>query len=458
MVFSSFSFLFFFLPLVIILYFLLPYRSYRNAVLLVASLFFYAWGEPMYVLLMMYMIVVNWLLAKTLLGKYRRWIFVFTVIHNLAFLVFFKYANFFMGMIAGLVGISFERFHISLPIGISFYTFQILSYIVDVYRGNTEPQKNVFYFGMYVSLFPQLIAGPIVRYVDIQKEIEGRQENIEDFAKGLRRFFFGLAKKIILANNVGIIVEKAFGLENLSFTAAWLGMIAYALQIYFDFSAYSDMAIGLGKMFGFHFLENFNYPYMASSITDFWRRWHISLSHWFRDYVYIPLGGNRKGFARQLLNLLLVWALTGLWHGADYNFVLWGLWFVFFLIVEKLFLGKILKKLWGLNRLYTLMVVLFSWVIFANNSVEKIFQIFLALGKIEVINLYIFEELSLLAQLPFFVAALILVTPLYPWVEKKLERFTLGSLTLDLLALELFFISIFFLVNTSYNPFIYFRF
>ena len=340
MVFSSFVFLMVFLPLILVIYYICPTR-FRNLVLFLASLFFYAWGEPKYVLIMLFSTVFDYINGRLIerfqnrnQHKLAKITLIVDLCGNLGILGFFKYTDFVIGSINSITGVGISLLHIALPIGISFYTFQTMSYTIDVYRGVVPAQHNILNFGTYVVLFPQLIAGPIVQYKTIAKELERRKVTMDNFAKGAYRFSVGLAKKVLLANQAGRLWDTISVSANLSTASAWLGAVAYTFQIYFDFSGYSDMAIGLGEMFGFHFLENFNYPYMADSITDFWRRWHISLSTFFRDYVYIPLGGNRNGTLKTYRNILVVWLLTGLWHGASWNFVLWGLFFCIFLVIE----------------------------------------------------------------------------------------------------------------------------
>ena len=366
MLFSSIPFLYYFLPLVLAVYFLTPAR-FRNAVLLLASLIFYAWGEPKYVLLMLASILSGYgfgLLQERYRGqKGAKLVCGLSVAVSLSFLLYFKYADFFLENFNAATGLGVPLLRIALPIGISFYTFQIISYTVDVYRG--EPaQKNLIHLAAYVAMFPQLIAGPIVRYSDIAQQLEHRSHSTALAAEGVRRFLIGLGKKILIANQLGELCSVFRASDEKSVLFYWLYAVAFALHIYFDFSGYSDMAIGLGKVFGFHFLENFNYPYISASITEFWRRWHISLGTWFRDYVYIPLGGNRVGRARQLLNILVVWMLTGFWHGAAWNFVVWGLMFAVLLIMEKLWLLKPLSKCRPLAHLYVVFFVVISFVIF----------------------------------------------------------------------------------------------
>ncbi|MBQ4463161.1 MAG: MBOAT family protein, partial [Eubacterium sp.] len=356
MVFSSNVFLFFFMPLTILLYYLCPVKG-RNAVLLVASLVFYAWGEPVYILIMVFSTVFDYIngriLAVTQTQWKRRLVLVISCVGNLGILFFFKYRDFFVDSLNHVAGTEMDLWNLALPIGISFYTFQTMSYTIDVYRRRVEPQRNFLNFAVFVCLFPQLIAGPIVRYRTIHRELGKRKHSFINVYHGLYRFLIGLGKKVIFANTIGALWEEirdSAGTSDMSVLMAWTGALAFTFQIYFDFSGYSDMAIGLGRIFGFHFPENFKYPYESRSITEFWRRWHISMGTWFRDYVYIPLGGNRCKLPRQLVNLAVVWFLTGLWHGASWNYVLWGIYYLFFLLIEKLFLGKFLKKLPGVLR------------------------------------------------------------------------------------------------------------
>ncbi len=457
MVFSSLTFLFAYFPIVLLVYFLSPLR-FRNFILLIVSLFFYGWGEPKYVFVMIFSIVVNWLFAYPI-QKYRdhdqqkakRYLTI-CVIFNLALLGFFKYWDFLAGFIPFM-----KPLGISLPIGISFYTFQTMSYPIDLYRGETNIQKSLVNFGAYVCMFPQLIAGPIVRYVDIDNQLNDHPTTINQFYEGIQRFIVGLSKKVLLANNAGMIFEEISKLSSIdqSVVSAWIGIIAYAFQIYFDFSGYSDMAIGLGKMFGFEFLENFNYPYIAKSITDFWRRWHMSLSYWFRDYVYIPLGGNRKGKKRQIINILVVWLLTGLWHGASWNFILWGLFYGVVLLIEKLFLAKHMDK-WPswLKHIYTIVIVLIAWVLFAFTDLNKALQyLSLMFGGTRFVNAYAIYYLRDNAFL--FIACVIACTPI---AKTKWNFISKHESLIPILVLLLLFIDTAFIVDASYNPFLYFRF
>lgn len=465
MLFSSIPFLYYFLPLVLAVYFLTPAR-FRNAVLLLASLIFYAWGEPKYVLLMLASILSGYgfgLLQERYRGqKGAKLVCGLSVAVSLSFLLYFKYADFFLENFNAATGLGVPLLRIALPIGISFYTFQIISYTVDVYRG--EPaQKNLIHLAAYVAMFPQLIAGPIVRYSDIAQQLEHRSHSTALAAEGVRRFLIGLGKKILIANQLGELCSVFRASDEKSLLFYWLYAVAFALHIYFDFSGYSDMAIGLGKVFGFHFLENFNYPYISASITEFWRRWHISLGTWFRDYVYIPLGGNRVGRARQLLNILVVWMLTGFWHGAAWNFVVWGLMFAVLLIMEKLWLLKPLSKCRPLAHLYVVFFVVISFVIFnAENMGQALSDIggLFGAGGIPLVSaeaVYCLRSFALVLILAVLGATPLLRNGLvrlsqYPTAGKvlnALEPFTLFILLLVMTG---------YLVDGSFNPFLYFRF
>lgn len=465
MLFSSIPFLYYFLPLVLAVYFLTP-AHFRNAVLLLASLIFYAWGEPKYVLLMLASILSGYgfgLLQERYRGqKGAKLVCGLSVAVSLSFLLYFKYADFFLENFNAATGLGVPLLRIALPIGISFYTFQIISYTVDVYRG--EPaQKNLIHLAAYVAMFPQLIAGPIVRYSDIAQQLEHRSHSTALAAEGVRRFLIGLGKKILIANQLGELCSVFRASDEKSVLFYWLYAVAFALHIYFDFSGYSDMAIGLGKVFGFHFLENFNYPYISASITEFWRRWHMSLGTWFRDYVYIPLGGNRVGRARQLLNILVVWMLTGFWHGAAWNFVVWGLMFAVLLIMEKLWLLKPLSKCRPLAHLYVVFFVVISFVIFnAENMGQALSDIggLFGAGGIPLVSaeaVYCLRSFALVLILAVFGATPLLRNGLvrlsqYPTAGKvlnALEPFTLFVLLLVMTG---------YLVDGSFNPFLYFRF
>lgn len=473
MVFSDLLFLFRFLSAVLLLYFISP-KKIRNGVLFFTSLIFYAWGEPVYVVLMLFSTVVDYVhgmfvykyKSKGQLNKAKIFV-VISMMVNLSLLGFFKYADFFIGSLNNMFGLSLGFLNIALPIGISFYTFQTMSYTLDVYMHDEKPQTNIINFGAYVAMFPQLIAGPIVQYKTVAKELTSRKENVDDFAIGVRYFIIGLGKKVLLANNVGAIWTMVKGLEDVDMTvlAAWIGIICFALQIYYDFSGYSLMAIGLGKMFGFNFPENFNYPYMSKSITEFFRRWHISLNTWFREYVYIPLGGNRKGLLKQIRNLLIVWALTGFWHGASYNFIIWGLYFGLLIIFEKVFLLKILDKCHGvIKHLYTLVAVLVGWVFFEFESLDAIGRYLSYMFGAGVHDIYNEHTLYLVGNnVIFIIIAAVGATAL----PKKIGNFVLAKIknikVLPVLVENFTYIIIFvicvsYLVAGSYNPFLYFRF
>ena len=461
MLFSSIFFLFTFLPILLIVYFAVPFK-YKNYVLLAASLFFYAWGEPIYVFLMIFSIAFNWAMALDIekerkLGK--KTTLIFTVVINLLILSFFKYYGFALDSVNALFGMNISYTALPLPIGISFYTFQAMSYIIDVYRGDTDAQRSPLKFGLYLSLFPQLIAGPIVKYKDIATELDKREISPELIGKGSARFIIGLAKKVIIANNMGALhTEILSQSSNSSVLASWLGVAAYTLQIYFDFSGYSDMAIGLGKVFGFNFMENFNYPYISKSVTEFWRRWHISLSTWFRDYLYFPLGGNRVAPRRHIINLLIVWMLTGLWHGASWNFVVWGLYYGIFLILEKYFFAERIEKLPSiLQHLITIFIVSIAWVFFfSDNLTEAIHYLgdMFMLSKLPFANMHFLYLLK--SNLVLMIIAIVLSHPkpykMYTLISKSSTAFSIASL------LIIFIISVSYLVFSTYNPFLYFRF
>lgn len=466
MAFASVPFLFVFLPAVLAAYFLCP-RRWHNAVLLVFSLFFYAWGEPVYILLMLCSITVSFLagraLGRTHTPARRRAVLSASVAYHLLTLGFFKYADFLIGTVNSLFGLSLPLLSLPLPIGISFYTFQTLSYIVDVYRGVCAPQRRWDWLAMYVSLFPQLIAGPIVRYQTVEQQIAHRTISRAQCAEGVRRFTAGLVKKVLLANNIGLVFTQIMGNGALpqSVLAAWVAVAAYTFQIYFDFSGYSDMAIGLGKLFGFTFEENFNLPYLSRSITEFWRRWHISLGTWFRDYVYIPLGGNRCGWGRQLFNIAVVWLLTGLWHGASWNFVLWGAYYAVLLMVEKLGLLRVLARLPRLlQHAYALFFIVVGWALFACTGPGQLSGVFGALFGLSGVPLYDASSLFLLKNNALLWLLLVfastasfarLHTHLLSrrWYAEALCPLGLAAALLACTA---------FIVSGSFNPFLYFRF
>lgn len=463
MVFSSLTFWFIYLPVVLLLYYVTPKKA-RNVVLFVVSLAFYGWGEPVYILLMLVTILINYL-AGFLIGKSeskskRKLWLVLAVVLNLGFLVFFKYSGMIVSTLNLLPFVNINFTAPALPIGISFYTFQAMSYTIDVYREDCKMQKNPLILGTYVTLFPQLIAGPIVRYTDVEAELVSRKETLGKFKSGVLLFMCGMGKKVLLANQFALMYKNlSESGEDFTALSAWAGLLALTLQIYFDFSGYSDMARGLGRMIGFEFMENFNYPYISRSITEFWRRWHISLSTWFRDYVYIPLGGNRKGFCRQLLNLLTVWLLTGLWHGAAYNFVLWGLYFFVILAVEKLFLGKLLSKApKALSHLYAIILIMLGWAIFSFDSMTDLGAFFASLFGADGFTSGEAQTSVMLSYLPVCVVGCILSTPvtkvLYGRIRKSRYVVILESAFVAIVML----LSISALVSESYNPFIYFRF
>lgn len=450
MTFSSMTFLFLFFPIVFLSYFIIKNRTYRNCVLLVASLFFYAWGEPVYIVLMLSASLVAYLggiiMEKT---KFRKTALVITLILLVSNLFIFKYLNF----VCENIGIEISP--IALPIGISFYTFQIISYVADLYKGKVRLQKNFFYLTLYVSFFPQLIAGPIVRYQTVEDEIYNRKESISGVAKGLRRFTVGLCKKVIIANNVALVSTAVYeGGKEYGSAMYWIAAVCYALQIYFDFSGYSDMAIGLGKMFGFNFLENFNYPYIADSVTDFWRRWHISLSSWFRDYIYIPLGGNRCSAPRHIFNICVVWALTGFWHGASWNFIIWGVYYAALLLLEKYLLGKFLVKCPKLVRwAYTMFFVLISWVIFERTDFVSMWHALVTMFNFSPTSWLdiILKNTSVLKGIAFVPIGLIAMLP----ISKKIK---LPDVLANILTVLMLVICVIFIISSSFNPFIYFRF
>ena len=464
MVFSSLTFLLWFLPCVLLVYFLVP-RKAKNAILFAFSLLFYAWGEPIYVGLMIFSTVLDYCCGRAV-EKFRGTLkakigLLVSVIVNLSLLCLFKYADFLLGTVNGIFGCNIPLLNLPLPIGISFYTFQTMSYTIDVYRGDAKVQNNIISFGAYVSLFPQLIAGPIVRYQTIADQIDERTHSFDKFGEGVKRFVCGLGKKVLLANNIGLLWNTISGSSELSVVSAWLGIVAFAFQIYFDFSGYSDMAIGLGKMFGFDFLENFDHPYCSKSVTEFWRRWHISMGTWFRDYVYIPLGGNRKELAIQLRNIAIVWLLTGFWHGASWNYVLWGVFYGVLLIFEKFFLLDQLKKAPAIvGHLYTLLCVALGWVLFAFEDIGKGWAFFkVLLGGATFCNSATLYQL--LSYLPLLLLCAVAATPL----GTKLYHKWNGKCSTGLMAtadvtgiVAVAGLSVAYLISGSYNPFLYFRF
>ena len=467
MLFSSIPFLYYFLPLVLAVYFLTP-RAGKNAVLFLSSLLFYAWGEPRFCIFMLLSIAQGYvfgrLIEKHAQNKKRSKLFLTaSVAHSLALLAYCKYADFFLSSVNAVTGLSFKLLHVTLPIGISFYTFQILSYVVDVYRGEVPAQKSFLKLGTYIAMFPQLIAGPIVRYADIAPQLDSRQTTLEDVSSGACRFVIGLSKKVLLANVLYELITAFQQSRDLSVLYFWLYAVSFALQLYFDFSGYSDMAIGLGRIFGFRFQENFNYPYISGSITEFWRRWHISLGSWFRDYVYIPLGGNRVSKAKWLRNILVVWMLPGLWHGASWNFVLWGLGFAVLLVAEKLVYGRLLQRTHVLKRVYTLLLVTLSFVLFNADSVsEAVLQLGAMFGAgglplVSTEGVYYLKSYA-----GTFLFAAIGATPLVSNAISRFGKTRFGAQALTVLQplvmLALLAACTAFLVDGSFNPFLYFRF
>ena len=468
MLFSSIVFLFTFLPVVLILYYLLPVR-FRNVILLLASLVFYAWGEPVYLFLMLLSILFNYFsgldIARSLQDKRAaKRSLVFNLIINLAVLGFFKYEGFVLDTLNGILPVHISYHALPLPIGISFYTFQILSYIIDVYRGNVKVQTNLLNFALYVTMFPQLIAGPIVQYADVDEQLASREVSWTKFGEGSMYFIRGLAKKVLLANTSGMIFTEVSGLAkgNVAVMTAWLGAFAYMFQIYFDFSGYSDMAIGLGKMFGFEFNINFNYPYVSKSITEFWRRWHISLSSWFRDYVYIPLGGNRVSKIKHIRNLLIVWFLTGLWHGAAWNFVAWGLYYGVILIIEKYVLSPVLDRLPDVVRhIYSIVLVVIGWVLFFSSSFGQAADYIRVMFGAGAHGFADRESMYLLtSNLILWLILIFGSTPLVHFRYEHMLRSKKWNTTIinSVVYAALFIVCIAYLVTETYNPFLYFRF
>lgn len=459
MVFSSMLFLFIFLPALLIIYFIVPqdWRWLRNLVLLIFSLIFYASNEPVNILVMLASIMANYVLGLCVeYARHKKPFVALAVIANLSVLIYFKYTVFICDNLSHFFNLNLNIEEIIMPVGISFFTFQAMSYVFDIYYGSTKAQKNPLDVMLYISLFPQLVAGPIVRYQTVADEIDDRWENTEEIAQGMQTFIIGLAKKLLIANRVGIIADAAFAEHNINFAFAWLGIVAYTLQIYFDFSAYSDMAIGLGRIFGFHFPENFNYPYISKSVTEFWRRWHISLSVWFRDYLYIPLGGNRCAKWKHLRNIMIVWLATGIWHGASWNFVVWGLYYGIILIIEKEFLSGLIKRLPSvLCHIYTMLIVLIGFVFFRADTLTDALVYLRAMFTFEPITIGASNELQfLLNNAAVLVIALIGCTP----VKNIAERLPLKAPLKFIYCMALFLMSVMYLTSSTFNPFIYFRF
>lgn len=466
MIFSSLPFLFFFLPIFLMIYFIVPKRI-KNIILLIFSLIFYAWGEPIYIILMVFSSIVDYTNGK-MIEKYqndklkKRMFLILSIIINISLLGFFKYSNFLIENFNTLLGTNIELLKLSLPIGISFYTFQTMSYSIDVYRGTVKASHKFLDFMTYVCMFPQLIAGPIVRYEEVEKELYSRNHNFENFYNGLFIFIQGLFKKVLIANNIGMLFETISLINDKSMLLCWLGAVAFALQIYFDFSGYSDMAIGIGRMMGFNYPNNFNYPYIATSITDFWRRWHITLSSWFKDYLYIPLGGSKVSKIINIRNLLIVWILTGFWHGASWNFMIWGLYFGVLLILEKFVFKRLLEKLPNIiKRTYTLFFILISWIIFAFEDfrigLSYLGNMFNLSNLIDNNFIFYIKEYFLI-----IIVGIIFSTPIYKKylniISKNRKVEIIGNVLCMGIMMILFIITISSLIGDTYNPFLYFRF
>ncbi|ACK62673.1 MBOAT family O-acyltransferase [Bacillus cereus group sp. MYBK59-1] len=464
MVFSNLVFLCLFLPAVLLIYYAVR-KELQNIVLLFFSLVFYAWGEPIYVFLMLFSILVNYWFG-ILLGNsrftngQRKLLLTFAIVMNIAILGYFKYANFLVDNINSILHTNIVLEKIPLPIGISFFTFHAMSYIIDIYKKKVDAQRNIFDLALYFTVFPQLVAGPIVRYNTISHQLHQRTVDADKFSEGVRRFIIGLGKKVLIANQLGVIADEIFSMNpsDMSVSLAWMGAIAYTLQIYFDFSGYSDMAIGLGKMFGFDFLENFNYPYISKSISEFWRRWHISLGSWFRDYVYIPLGGNRVTTWKVYRNLFIVWGLTGFWHGASWTFMIWGIYYGILIALEKAGLENLLQKLWSpLQHIYVMFLVIIGWVFFRADNFSYCFEFLKSMfgfnSPLTDINSYFY----IMNYWGIFLLAIITAAPVFPWLQKMLstKRFAVLS---PVYYLSILVIVLVFLTNATYNPFIYFRF
>ena len=462
MVFTSINFLYYFLPTVLILYFIVP-KKYKNLLLLISSLLFYFYGEPKYIILLIIEIVLAYFEAR-LIEKYKsKEIFIFSIFIHVLLLCIFKYTNFLITNINGIFNTNISLLNIILPIGISFYTFQIISYLADVYKGKVKAQKNFISLATYVSLFPQLIAGPIVRYETINKELDNRKQTFNDFSSGISRFIIGLSKKVLIANILGELCNIFILSSEKTVLFYWVYGISYSLQIYFDFSAYSDMAIGLGRMFGFHFMENFDYPYISKSITEFWRRWHISLSSWFKDYVYIPLGGSREGTFKLIRNILIVWLLTGLWHGSEWTFILWGLFIGVLLVMEKLLLNKYIEKLPSVvRRIYTLFIIMISFIIFSGSNINESFNNIIGLFNfsnpfINNFTIHYLKDYGLILIIAIFLSTPILKNTIIKLKKNKKINNIINILEIIVLLILLVIVTSY-LIDSSYNPFLYFRF
>ncbi|MBO5121364.1 MAG: MBOAT family protein [Bacilli bacterium] len=459
MLFSSITFIYYFLPILLFVYFLVP-KKYKNLVLLIFSLLFYFLGEPRYIIILILSCLLNFFFGNMVSkDKNKKLWLIISIIYNIGQLLVFKYTDFFIENVNNIFNSNINYLYIVMPIGISFFTFQAMGYVFDIYMCKHKPAKKLLDFMTYISLFPQLVAGPIVRYIDVEKELIKRESNYDNFSKGIGRFIIGLSKKVLLANVLG---EFAGDLVEVDLLASWLKPILFTLQIYFDFSGYSDMAIGLGLMFGFRFLENFNYPLIASSITDFWRRWHMSLSSWFRDYVYIPLGGNRKGLVKQIRNIFVVWFLTGFWHGASWNFIIWGLYFGVLLVIEKMFLKNFIDKTKIFKYIYTSFIVVISFLIFSTDNTKDIFVSLSNMFMINDIPLTSSSTLYFLkSNLLLIIISIIGATPLMKNLVLKLENSKYKKIvdTLEVVCLMgLLVLTTAFLIDASFNPFLYFRF
>ncbi len=462
MVFTSINFLYYFLPTVLILYFIVP-KKYKNLLLLISSLLFYFYGEPKYIILMIIEIILAYFEAR-LIEKYKsKEIFIFSIFIHVLLLCIFKYTNFLITNINGIFNTNISLLNIVLPIGISFYTFQIISYLVDVYKEKVKAQKNFISLATYVSLFPQLIAGPIVRYETINDELDNRKQTFNDFSSGISRFIIGLSKKVLIANILGELCNIFILSNEKTVLFYWIYGISYSLQIYFDFSAYSDMAIGLGRMFGFHFMENFDYPYISKSITEFWRRWHISLSSWFKDYVYIPLGGSREGTFKLIRNILIVWLLTGLWHGSEWTFVIWGMFIGILLVIEKLLLNKYIEKLPSIvRRIYTLFIIMISFIIFSGSNINESFNNIVGLFNFSnpftnKFTIHYLKDYGLVLIIAIFLSTPILKNTIIKLKENKKINNIINILDIIVLLILLVIVTSY-LIDSSYNPFLYFRF
>ncbi len=465
MVFSSITFLYYFLPIVLLIYFIVP-SKFRNLVLLISSLFFYFYGEPRYILVLLFSVVFNYYMGKLISkedSKYRKVLFISDMIINFGLLFYFKYFDFFIDNINQILNIKIPLFNIIMPIGISFFTFQATSYVIDIYLGKVKSANSILDFAAYLSLFPQLIAGPIVRYQTIDQELKDRSVTYKKFADGVKRFIIGLSKKVLLANVLGVFSNSLSSISTSTVLSYWLQAISNTLQLYLDFSGYSDMAIGLGLMFGFTFLENFNYPFIASSITEFWHRWHISLSTWFRDYVYIPLGGSRVGKFRNYLNILIVWMITGLWHGASWNFVFWGLYFACFLVIEKIFLLSFLKKHKLLGLFYTNILVVISFVIFNQTTVSGIYKFLTSMFGLHHLPFSNLETIYYLKNyFIVFIVSILCSTPIIRYFIQKLNQnkmiHKIFEIVEPIIYISLLLLCTSYIIDESYNPFLYFRF